>query len=402
MEKNKFFIVPFLAVLAIALLFLAAQIPTAKMEPKNLPIAIVNEDAGDVGETLLKQVKDNEPEALHFIEYKSVKAMKEGMDERETYGGLVIPKGFSKQLESLQTDTPKQSALNLYINEGANAALATSVQTMLEKMSTQLNATLSAQIVDKLQQGTDAASKQVATQLQSMQQMLPATAANAFETLPNMISLVQPKSIAVLAQPVTTEIVKVNKTGELTSAPTALFTPVWVGSLLGAAMLYLALNKRSFAGTRTLRKFQTIQSLIPIVYGLFAGFVITWFATWMLGYEFDSFLQVALFVSLAVTAFCYLMLATIKWLRLPSAVLFGLLIFFGLPLIQVVPEMVPHFYSAYILPWLPMKFLIEGLKELLFFDNTFMNHNTNVLIGMAIVSFIIIWIKNLFAKKDAV
>ncbi|WP_026022537.1 YhgE/Pip domain-containing protein [Kurthia senegalensis] len=327
------------------------------------------------------------------------------MNERETYGGIVIPKAFSKQLASLQTDAPTQSTLQLYINEGANPALATSIQTILEKISTQLNTTLSAQIAVKLQQETDAASKQVATQLESMLQMLPAAAApqaeNTFKTLPTMISLVQPKSIAILAQPVTTELLKVNAAGKLTSTPTALFTPVWVGSLLGAAMLYLALSKRSFAETRTMRKFQAIQSLIPIVYGLFAGFIITWFTTWILGYEFDSFLQIALFVSLAVTAFCYMMLATIKWLKLPSAVLFALLIFFGLPLIQVVPEMVPHFYSAYILPWLPMKFLIEGLKELLFFDNSFMNHNTNVLIGITIVSFIVIWLKNVVTKKNA-
>ncbi|WP_026022536.1 hypothetical protein [Kurthia senegalensis] len=57
MEKNKFFLIPFIALFAIALLFLTAQIPTAKMEPKNLPIALVNEDAGEVGATLLKQLK---------------------------------------------------------------------------------------------------------------------------------------------------------------------------------------------------------------------------------------------------------------------------------------------------------------------------------------------------------
>lgn len=72
--------------------------------------------------------------------------------------------------------------------------------------------------------------------------------------------------------------------------------------------------------------------------------------------------------------------------------------FFGLPLIQMAPEMLPTFYQDYVLPWLLMRFLIEGLKEVLFFDKGVMNHFSIVLLSIAAVSFILIWIKNIMIK----
>lgn len=143
-----------------------------------------------------------------------------------------------------------------------------------------------------------------------------------------------------------------------------------------------------------------MQSLIAIIYAFFAGYFVTWATTWILGFSFESFNTVALFSSLACLGFVFLILATISWLRMPSLVVFVLLMFFGLPLIQLAPEMLPAFYQDYILPWLPMKFLINGLKDILYFGQGVFNGNGVVLIWVAVISFILLWVKQLIEKPN--
>ena len=62
--------------------------------------------------------------------------------------------------------------------------------------------------------------------------------------------------------------------------------------------------------------------------------------------------------------------------------------------------MLPNFYSDYVLPWLPIRFLIESVKEILFFGEgiIIINQYTNILLSIAVVGFILLWIKNIFVK----
>lgn len=47
--------------------------------------------------------------------------------------------------------------------------------------------------------------------------------------------------------------------------------------------------------------------------------------------------------------------------------LFILMLFFGAPLLAMAPEMMSPFYHDWVYSWLPMRFMIGGLRELLFF-----------------------------------
>ncbi|MFB7156077.1 hypothetical protein [Lysinibacillus sp. NPDC056232] len=165
-------------------------------------------------------------------------------------------------------------------------------------------------------------------------------------------------------------------------------------------MFYLSGTKRPFSSRTAMTKFQLFQSRMPIVYGLFTGYLVAWYSTWVLGYVFESFNTVAIFISIAVTAFVYMILSVVSWLRLPVLAFFALFIFFGLPLIQLVPEMIPSFYGDYILPWLPIRFLIDGIKEVLFFGEGAMNHYTNILLGIAIGGFVLLWLGDIEKKSD--
>ena len=381
--KNKFFIIPFFAVIVIALIFLAAQIPTAKINVKDLPIALVNEDQGEMSATLLEKLSENAPEAIQFIEYKSVAAMEEGMNERETYAGLVIPASFSGQIASLQSELPEQAVIQIYLNEGYNTTVATTAETMLQKIIAQLSSTVSDQMTVQL--------TQVAEQMKAQ--------AGDKAQLAQMISPVQPEMVKLLANPITFETEKVNPAGDLASVPMGLFTAVWMSSLLGAMLFYMAGNFKKEPTLGEQRKNQAIQFMMPIIYSVFAGYAITLIATWILGYEFASFNAVALTLTIAVLGFVYLVLALLKLVGIPIVPVFAILMFFGLPLLQMAPEMIPTFYRDFVLPWLPMRFLIDALKEVVFFGNPVINSYTMVLIYIAVASAIVLLVRNFFLNK---
>lgn len=87
-------------------------------------------------------------------------------------------------------------------------------------------------------------------------------------------------------------------------------------------------------------------------------------------------------------------------LKIGDLPIFVLFIFFGLPLIQLIPEMIPSFYADYILPWLPIRFVVEGLKEILFFGQGIFNDHSMILIWIAVGGFVLIWLKNFFTQSN--
>lgn len=394
MKPNNYLVIPFISVIIVAFIFLVAQIPSANVKPENLPVALVNEDASEMSQTIVKTLKEKAPEAIQFIEYNSVKEMEEAMDSRETYGGLVFPKAFSSELASLTTEKPEAAKLQIYINEGANSTVATSLEGILTTITKQINSQVSAQIIEQIGVGNE---KMIAEITKQLEAVVPPQVS---EELSKAISPVKPELVTLLANPIETEVIKVNAVGKLGAVPTTLFVPIWIASILGAAFLYLAGNKRIFENVKSRLQFRIIQSLLPIVFGLFTGYLVTWYSTWILGFEYESFNKIALFLSIAVIAYVYMILGITIWLKIGVLPIFVLFIFFGLPLIQLIPEMIPSFYADYILPWLPIRFVVGGLKEILFFGQGIFNDNSMILIWIAVGGFVLIWLKNFFGQSN--
>ncbi len=215
-----------------------------------------------------------------------------------------------------------------------------------------------------------------------------------------MLSPIQPSKVQDFANPIQSEIVKVNETGSLGNAPIAFMTTTWFSSLIGAVMLYLVGNKRTFASKADKLKFNTLQSIMPFVYELVAGYASTWYATWLLDFEFSSFNCTALFIAICVATFTFMIFATLRWLRLRNIVIYVLLMFFSMAAVQLAPEMMPSFYRNYIISWLPLRFFVEGLREVLFFSHEVINHYSIVLLWILVVAPVFIWIKNLVEKTE--
>src|SRR5690625_1040169 len=113
-------------------------------------------------------------------------------------------------------------------------------------------------------------------------------------SIAEMISPIEPSKVQDFANPIETEMIKVNEAGELSNAPIAYIMTAWFTSMIGAVVLYLVGTKRTFKTNTEKLKFNTVQSILPFVYALIAGYTLTWYSTWIFGFELASFHLVAL------------------------------------------------------------------------------------------------------------
>lgn len=365
---KKLLVAPFIAMIVLSMVFISTQIPMTKMAPKELPVGFVVSDEGPLAETLaenLQKVLANNV-AVKVVVFKDEKQMHAALNDRELYGAIVVPEGFSAAVQSLVTPNPGTPQMNYFINEGENANVSTMLTNVFTQMNTQINTIVRTQLVGQL------------------------TEVNA---------TLQPAQVETFVAPIQANIQKVNATGALAAAPTAFFQPLWFASIVGAVLLFLAGKTANFQTKRERLQFNAVQTVVAIGYAFVAGYFITWCTTWIVGFDFENFHTVALFVSIAVLSFLFLIQACLAWIGLPVIALFVLLMFYGLPLIQLAPEMLPEFYQNYIIAWIPFRFLIEGLKDILFFGQGVMNESTPVLLWIIGVAIILLWVKHAISKK---
>ncbi|MGG0656911.1 YhgE/Pip domain-containing protein [Rummeliibacillus pycnus] len=365
MKNQKFLILAPIVALLLIFIFSCTQIPAAHQTPKNLKIAVVNEDQGvgknNVGETILKGIqqasekkKTNDEPMIKWVNLKDQEEMQKGMNDQSYYGAIVIPSDFSEKYMSLQTKSPVSPEIKLLVNQGKNANIANVVSQALNGIVDKINGKMSAEILSALQ------------------------AKNA------KLSVEQAK---ILTTPITKTTTMIHPTGTLSNAPLSLFQPLWFGSLIGAVFIYLSMQKRNFNNQKEKLKARLLQLLVSLLIGVVAGFGLTWVASSILDYEFPSFMDTALFLTLASCSFTLMIFAVLSWIGFAGIPIFVLLLFFGIPLLQMTPEVMPTFYKDWIYPWMPMRFMIEGLRQLFFFDDSISwNTSTIVLAWIAIVS----------------
>lgn len=374
MFKNKLLLLSPVIALLVVFIFSLTLFPTVQPKPKNLPIAVVNEDQGvetpnqpkmNMGQTIVDNMKktsksDEEP-AVKWVEVKNKEAVQKGLNNQEYYAALVIPKDFSTKQASLRTPQPSSPEVEIFINQGMNTAASTMAGQMLNAIVDNMNNTVRTQLLEGLKaKGATLTADQVS----------------------NVVT------------PITKKVTNVNEIGKNSAngnSPMSLFQPLWIASLASAAIIFIAISKMP-VGTR---KENFVLKVKQIVTGAIAtlviGFGLTWIADGMVGLNIPNFTDTALFLS--ITSFCFFLMisAVLSLVGLKGIGLFALLLFFGAPLLALAPEMMSPFYQDWIYSWLPMRFMIEGLREIFFFGKGLAwNTPLTVLVWIGVVSMVII------------
>lgn len=374
MFKNKLLLLSPVIALLVVFIFSLTLFPTVQPKPENLPIAIVNEDQGveipnqpkmNMGQTIVDNMKktsksDEEP-AVKWVEVKNKEAVQKGLNNQEYYAALVIPKDFSTKQASLRTPQPSSPEVEIFINQGMNTAASTMAGQMLNAIVDNMNNTVRTQLLEGLKaKGATLTADQVS----------------------NVVT------------PITKKVTNVNEIGKNSAngnSPMSLFQPLWIASLASAAIIFIAISKTQ-VGTR---KENFVLKLKQIVTGAIAtlviGFGLTWITDGMVGLNIPNFTDTALFLS--ITSFCFFLMisAVLSLVGLKGIGIFALLLFFGAPLLALAPEMMSPFYQDWVYVWLPMRFMIEGLREIFFFGKGLAgNTPLTVLVWIGVVSVVII------------
>ncbi|MGN4422313.1 YhgE/Pip domain-containing protein [Bacillus cereus group sp. MYBK30-1] len=374
MFKNKLLYLSPVIALLVVFIFSLTLFPTVQPKPKNLPIAIVNEDQGveipnqakmNMGQTIVDMIKkssktDEEP-AVKWVEVKNKELVQKGLNNQEYYAALVIPKDFSAKQASLRTPQPSSPEVEIYINQGMNMAASTMAGQMLNGVVDNMNNNVRTQLLEGFKaKGTTLTADQVS----------------------NVVT------------PITKKVTNVNEIGKNSAngnSPISLFQPLWIASLASAAIIFIAISKMP-VGTRKENFVLKVKQIVTgAVAALVIGFGLTWIADGMVGLNIPNFSDTALFLSITSFSFFLMISAVLSLVGLKGIGLFALLLFFGAPLLSLAPEMLSSFYQDWVHSWLPMRFMIEGLREIFFFGKG-LSWNTPVivLVWIGVVSMVII------------
>ena len=164
LKEKKGVMVALIAVILVPLIY-AAIILTASWGPydnlSNLPVAVVNEDAGamngdekiNVGDQLVDTLKESKSLGFEFV---SASEAKKGMDELKYYMMIEIPEDFSQKVTTVMDASPQVPELKYTQNEGLHfmAAQVTgkAADQIREELGNKITETYVANVFSQLEQ----------------------------------------------------------------------------------------------------------------------------------------------------------------------------------------------------------------------------------------------------------
>ncbi|MEH6938665.1 ABC transporter permease [Bacillus sp. JJ664] len=383
LKQKQALLAPIL-VLVVVVIFSLTLASSVNPTPKNLPIAIVNEDEGvtvptkgeiNLGKIMVSKINEvtnsQNESAVNWIHVSSEDKVRRGLDDKKYYAALILPKDLSQKQATLKTANPSPIEIKVLLNQGMNANASTISGQILNNVVNQLSMNIRTEVLSELEKNN---------------------------------SLISAKQASVLASPIINNIENVNEIGTNTAngnAPVILITPLWMSSLIGAVIIFL--GKKKINMTTSVNKFKVIleQVALAIILALVAGFGITYMADWI-GFIIPNFMDTALYLTIAYFSFHILISAVMSWVGFGGVGLFALIFFFAGSIIGMAPELLPKFTHDWIYSWVPMRFGADGLREIFYFGKELsFSHSMVILVWIASVSTIILFASTFKQNKIA-
>ncbi|GAA6819369.1 YhgE/Pip domain-containing protein [Helicobacter pylori] len=403
MKKKLVWIIP-VAVVLILMILATAFYPAYNPKPKDIPMAILNEDNGievqgnstNIGKSLADNLKKSDNEAINWESVKNKKELEKGLKDNKYIGAIVFEKDFSKnaisnaqskimsekqneikekiksgefspeQIKAMQKKMgsgsqkipkPKQAHIETIVNQGSNAQASNIAQQALNKITNQLNKQISNQNVELLAKNKiDLPSKQ-------------------FDQFVNPVKIE------------TTTLNKVKDHQGNGNAASAMFTPIWFSAMITAVLSFLTFKNRDKL-TSHKDKLRFISKLIlSVTVAAFVGaFVYIYYTGGVLNFDFNQPSETAIFVAIAILGFACLILGIMVWIGFAAIPIFILYLFFTMQAVMLPKVMIPEFYQDYIIPWSPFYHYLNTLKDLLY-NGSNLSMNTTIWMFIAFIIF---------------
>jgi len=149
---------------------------------------------------------------------------------------------------------------------------------------------------------------------------------------------------------------------------------------------------------------QTIASKIKqISMAAVTAIVIAASVTFILKYEFSLGIEFGTtFGYLSIAVFCLMMLilGVMSWSFIGGLIIFVLLMLLGLVASNMPYEILPTFWQNYVYPWIPMRFMSDGIKEIFYLDGGVWNTGTKALIWFGTGGILLTFLAVLKGKRE--
>lgn len=348
---------PYLAIIlvfAVMMLLGVAQLGSSvNPVPKEMPVILVQNDQGaklpngqqmNYGKLIGDKVTGFKPQSgdesapLLWDNVKTEKDALDAMNHEKAYATVMIPADFTEKLSSLMSPQPQNPEITVYVNQGMNYTGANMVNQILSQMLTGASSQIRDQMLGQLNQkgGT-----------------LNVDQAKAF------------------ANPIVINTKNINAVGSHSSngnAPVVLTQLVWFGAMASTIVLFMAAGKATQSGSSlhrlSIRFSQIVMGAVTTAIASLSILLIT--GGW-LGLSIPDYTGIGLFLFFAGFMFFLIQTAVISWLGFAGMPLFILVFFFGLPILTLPAELLPQFSRDWLYSWIPLRFSVEGLRDLFYF-----------------------------------
>lgn len=122
--------------------------PYGKGNMDNLPIAIVNQDKGEKGKDLTKQIIDSKSLKVNVV---SSKKAEDGLNNKDYYAVITIPSDFTESLESVSTENKKHPTITYSPNQKTNYLASQIIDRVVSTVEANLDNTINSEIIDTLE-----------------------------------------------------------------------------------------------------------------------------------------------------------------------------------------------------------------------------------------------------------
>ena len=368
MEKRlgkRIFAAPFIVVIVIGCIFCLVIAPIAKLDPRDLPFAIVSQDEGittpagtiNIGEMMVEKITSDENDESSTITWTKLDAdsnVEDVMKSGDYFAAIVIPKDFSQKMMAAHAGASSATSA-----VGAAIPSANSAATVMPDASALASGASGALSPDALLDATSASEADKPT--------IDVIVDNAKSPIIPMMVQTMTGTIAdkVDASVETRDLYPVQNSDSGMSFVSVLsqqflIMPTMLMCIISSILLYLGFrtNKSDFKGKNIV-----FMTVLALVVAAFVSLMIMALAGWVFSLDLD---YGSLFIFEWLAAFFIILLFFGALTIHPALGVFVILaVFVGL-LCGIVPQqLLPAFWADFFHPWEPVRFLGDGLRGIM-------------------------------------
>jgi hypothetical protein len=172
------------------------------------------------------------------------------------------------------------------------------------------------------------------------------------------------------------------------------FMMTWIATLICSIVLSKAFKEG---------KSQTVPSkLFLLALAIITASIIALSVSVILKYEYGLGIDFGMtFGFLVIAVFCLMVLiiGVMSWSAIGGIVIFVTLMLLGLVASNLPYEILPAFWQNYVYPWIPMRFMSDGIKEIFYLGGGIWNSGTQVLVWFGTGGIILTLLSTLKGKQ---